>query len=271
MSNKTNKRGSTSPIYLYIVAAAAIFIALWVFAEYQGRFIGSSHSREEWGQIGDYFGGVLNPIFGLFGLLALLYTIHIQSRELRMSVSEMKRSADSFQIQIDHLRLESKKNEAIRFVDISFEKLLERIDGTVATSNGAFTGWNNFQVPFKTIFGIEKEKDNFEIIKNIKDETDLKLKAQIIYISRLMGALCAHLSIHEKILSEEGEDNYTKYSSFYKITILPYVMDLHFKGYVSKTTMDFVLWHTDGPDEMESIVGVMVTDQFSEQLKNVKG
>lgn len=46
------------------------------------------------GTVGDYFGGLLNPIFALLALFALLATIKIQSEELKLTREEMKKSND---------------------------------------------------------------------------------------------------------------------------------------------------------------------------------
>ncbi len=46
---------------------------------------GISIENQKWGEFGDYFGGTAGAVFGLLSLLALLYTIYIQSIELRRS------------------------------------------------------------------------------------------------------------------------------------------------------------------------------------------
>ncbi|WP_434603609.1 putative phage abortive infection protein [Pseudomonas sp. Z4-7] len=43
-----------------------------------------------WGQLGDFFGGVLNPILSFVAILAVLYTIRIQSKELAEAREETK-------------------------------------------------------------------------------------------------------------------------------------------------------------------------------------
>lgn len=43
-----------------------------------------------WGQLGDFFGGVLNPILSFVAILAVLYTIRLQSRELGEAREETK-------------------------------------------------------------------------------------------------------------------------------------------------------------------------------------
>jgi uncharacterized membrane protein len=43
---------------------------------------------EKWGQFGDYFGGVLNPILAFFAFIALLITIRQQNSQLHQSIKE---------------------------------------------------------------------------------------------------------------------------------------------------------------------------------------
>lgn len=38
--------------------------------------------RADWGTLGDFFGGVLNPILGFFSFVALLYTVNLQNEQL---------------------------------------------------------------------------------------------------------------------------------------------------------------------------------------------
>ena len=72
---------------IYLVPAVFLgVLSLPVFfyiANFRESDIASSAA--EWGQFGDYIGGLLNPIFGFSSLLALLYTIRIQSKELSLT------------------------------------------------------------------------------------------------------------------------------------------------------------------------------------------
>lgn len=61
-----------------------------------------SSSQESWGQFGDFMGGILNPLFSIIGLGALLYTIRIQSVELKRSTKELKASAKALKRQNKH-------------------------------------------------------------------------------------------------------------------------------------------------------------------------
>lgn len=64
---------------LLSVLAVALMVIVIVAVRYISEF--SLHvlsDQEKWGQFGDYFGGVLNPIFSFFALVAILYTLRTQ-------------------------------------------------------------------------------------------------------------------------------------------------------------------------------------------------
>jgi hypothetical protein len=46
----------------------------------------------QWGQLGDFFGGTLNPIFGFLGFAAILTTLYIQKRELSLTLDELRQA-----------------------------------------------------------------------------------------------------------------------------------------------------------------------------------
>lgn len=56
---------------------------------------GLSSKNEAWGTFGDYLGGVLNPILGFASFIALLYTVRLQSEELKNSNEQLTRSASA--------------------------------------------------------------------------------------------------------------------------------------------------------------------------------
>ncbi|PKO30811.1 MAG: hypothetical protein CVU36_07890 [Betaproteobacteria bacterium HGW-Betaproteobacteria-9] len=82
------------PRWLRVLVTTSISFALLLILLYFLKFGGSLSSKQEaWGQFGDYAGGILNPLFSVTALFALLYTIVLQSKELRDSTVQLKRSA----------------------------------------------------------------------------------------------------------------------------------------------------------------------------------
>lgn len=58
-----------------VAAVALLVVPLVYFWNFSGIL---SSSQDVWGQFGDYFGGILNPVLSFCAFIALLYTIHLQ-------------------------------------------------------------------------------------------------------------------------------------------------------------------------------------------------
>ncbi|MEH1710255.1 putative phage abortive infection protein [Acinetobacter pittii] len=61
-----------------------------------------SESLEKWGTFGDFFGGILNPIFGLFAFYWLTYSVRLQIKELKETREELKKAAEAQSISAQH-------------------------------------------------------------------------------------------------------------------------------------------------------------------------
>lgn len=68
--------------FFAIFACAAACLILLVGSMYVANFSPHlSQSQEKWGQFGDYFGGILNPLLSFCALLGLLLTLRSQQQE----------------------------------------------------------------------------------------------------------------------------------------------------------------------------------------------
>lgn len=113
------------PKALFLLGAIAVILLIAAISTYVHFF--GHHSvvakGDEWGQFGDFFGGVLNPTFSFLAFVGLLFTLYVQSRELRLarevailsrrelelSRQELKNSAEAMAAQnvlIDRQRFE---------------------------------------------------------------------------------------------------------------------------------------------------------------------
>lgn len=91
------------PQWLLAVVVTALVTAVLLIVAFISMFgIDPSDSQESWGQFGDFVGGILNPLFSIIGLLALLHTIVLQSKELSRSTKELKASAKALKRQNKH-------------------------------------------------------------------------------------------------------------------------------------------------------------------------
>jgi uncharacterized membrane protein len=70
-----------------IIAGLIAFPLLVYFLNFNGQAL--SADAAHWGQMGDFFGGMLNPILAFASFIALLYTIRIQSKEMADARTEM--------------------------------------------------------------------------------------------------------------------------------------------------------------------------------------
>jgi uncharacterized membrane protein len=70
-----------------IIAGLIAFPLLVYLLNFNGQAL--STDAAHWGQMGDFFGGVLNPILAFASFIALLYTIRIQSKEMADTRAEM--------------------------------------------------------------------------------------------------------------------------------------------------------------------------------------
>lgn len=102
-----------------------------------------STSPEQWGQMGDFFGGMLNPVFAFASFIALIYTIRLQSSELQLSRQELsetrqelKRSATAQEnsgkaladqlAAIEHQKFENRFFKLIEMLNTEYQRVQRR-------------------------------------------------------------------------------------------------------------------------------------------------
>lgn len=90
--------------------------------------------RAEWGQLGDYFGGTLNPIFGFLSFIGLLLTLIIQvksleksSEELELSREELAKSSTALASQNKAIELQSFEQTFFSWL-ATYQSLLNSIE-----------------------------------------------------------------------------------------------------------------------------------------------
>jgi uncharacterized BrkB/YihY/UPF0761 family membrane protein len=70
-----------------------------------------ANQQETWAQFGDYFGGLLNPIFALLAFFELLWYIIRQGVEFRASLEMLQGQTRSAEEQVEMLRKERALSE----------------------------------------------------------------------------------------------------------------------------------------------------------------
>ncbi len=117
----------------YTVAVIAFLVVVVSVATYVNVFGSTlSNSHERWGQFGDYFGGLLNPIFAMLAFLALLWSIMLQAREFRSASKLLSRQVDSSSEQLSILRDARIREDIIHVVKDIDERIGELLTTNVS-------------------------------------------------------------------------------------------------------------------------------------------
>ena len=111
-------------------------IAVGLFTFYIVTFKGGlSHNQSNWGVFGDFFGGVLNPVFGFFTLIVVLLTFTLQNRQLEMNKTELETTRQELRntkeiaaLQVEHLKTQFKANDLYKMIKLVYQEFLCKID-----------------------------------------------------------------------------------------------------------------------------------------------
>lgn len=136
------------------VLAVASLAALVVGGFYVAFFRGEPVSGDpaSWGQLGDYLGGVLNPVFGFLSVFALLVALVLQTRELklsreslRLSREELKLSREEQAKSAEALALQNKVIQKQSFEQTFFSmlRLLEEVVLGCSLTTIRLGGWSS--------------------------------------------------------------------------------------------------------------------------------
>ena len=116
------------PHWLNILVTFSIVVAISLLMLFFWKFHGGlSDGLDKWGQFGDYLGGILNPLFSLTALFALLYTIKLQSKELHESTEQLKASAEAFKLQNNVLIQQQFENKFFQMLGV-FTNIVETLE-----------------------------------------------------------------------------------------------------------------------------------------------
>lgn len=80
-----------------------------------------SQEIESLGQMGDFFGGTLNPILAFLSFCLLLITIKLQSKELKNSTEELAKSSQALKEQSKSLQLQNFENTFFNMINLHNE------------------------------------------------------------------------------------------------------------------------------------------------------
>jgi len=116
---------------LSVAAIAALTAIGAVSVTYIAAF-GMTRSADPalWGQFGDYFGGVLNPLFALAAFLSALWSISVQQREARSAAEQLAAQTEIARKEFEAFSSERLGEEflhVIRDIDKRLSMLLQNV------------------------------------------------------------------------------------------------------------------------------------------------
>ena len=105
---------------------AAILLTVVAISTYTYCF----NAKEALGQTGDFFGGILNPVFAFLSLLAILSTIKLQSDELKLTREELIRSTIAQEKSEKHFEEQARVLRVQQFEN-TFFSLLNQVNESI--------------------------------------------------------------------------------------------------------------------------------------------
>lgn len=186
-SKRSNLRALYRLFQIALLASLCVFII---------DALAASTGMVSFGELGDFFGGVLNPILTFLTFMGMLITIVIQQTELRESRVEMKRSADALLEQSKSLKQQNFESTFFQMLSVH-SGIVSAIDlrdgaGNVTRGRDCFSV---FYARLEKIYhkgaGCPPGSTSEEIIRfayqNFWDKHQVELGHYFRYLYNLMG------------------------------------------------------------------------------------
>ncbi|MDC5297797.1 hypothetical protein OHW83_07970 [Acinetobacter baumannii] len=153
--------------YAKIIAICIVLIIPGVYFLWFGVYLESSLARQPdiWGQMGDFFGGVMNPLLTFLTVILLISSINHQSSANEALVSQIK-------MMEKNEKLKTFENLFFHLVQ-SQQNLYSKFKITIVKENEKYDIFTIQAVDkIETFFQEEKEHKGYEELKNIYKQLD---------------------------------------------------------------------------------------------------
>ncbi len=166
--------------FTVLVAMVSSTLVISMFIDKFG--IGYWEDIENWAQTGDFFGGILNPIFSFLGLILIVYTLmqnklvlkHSQqaletsNRELELSRKEYAKSVVALNAQVSQAQIQTFENTFFSLLNQHNELLDQLKVRKVALFPSALIGTPEQQSKYsKELFGENYDLNNFGFLDQV--------------------------------------------------------------------------------------------------------
>lgn len=187
---------------------------------------------EQWAYTGDYFGGVLNPIYSFLSLMALLYTVIINQRELSLSNKELREATEASREQADYLRVQTRKDELYRLINY-VDNELQQISSLKFRAND-LRDWGIILKSRGRIV-VAEEWETFERIV-VLGISDIKSNDGVYSFEKYMAEFVEGLSALSLLLDKyqdlpEPTETILYFKSKYKRTVRHLSADVRYESY----------------------------------------
>lgn len=119
------------------IAKYILILVVLGYAAIATNQVSLSEGLATWGTFGDFFGGILNPIFALFAFYWLTYSVRLQIKELKETREELSKAAQAqeesakHQEEIARLEAENVKTQ-IDILELNKDTLKSQQDAAIA-------------------------------------------------------------------------------------------------------------------------------------------
>ncbi|WP_083659436.1 putative phage abortive infection protein [Pseudomonas sp. PA1(2017)] len=132
--SKINFTLTTSLVSAVLITAVCATFYYNFFLSDEPLPIPHKENLEYWGQIGDFIGGILNPLLSFLALMAVLHTIKTQRNELKEAREEAKLANTIQNKQTDVFERQNFESALFRLFDVH-SKITDRILNTKKSEN----------------------------------------------------------------------------------------------------------------------------------------
>ncbi|MBB1424268.1 hypothetical protein H5200_20450 [Pseudoalteromonas sp. SG43-7] len=152
-------------IGICIAAAVAALIAIGAFASHFG--LGFAFNIGNWGAVGDFFGGVLNPTFSLLSLILIAYTLMQNKKALEQSEKAIEQGTKAIEQNEKALQVSNEELRLTRDELANSSDALKEQASLLAVQSFETTFFNMLELHNKLLSNIFYDRRDFsEEIRN---------------------------------------------------------------------------------------------------------
>ncbi|EPH1136286.1 hypothetical protein L4679_004389 [Pseudomonas aeruginosa] len=220
-----------------------IIIGIFVAGSYIFKFYNHSISAnpEQWGQLGDYIGGTLNPILSFITIILLIKTLIIQKMQLRTSEEELaltrkelEKTAEAATRQASHFERESKLKEHLALIDKLATRINRNFNENKLDNEKSLHEFTNTYSLNKDNALIKKQKQYYSKIGS-------KTQRVVQWISSDLERLAQLIKSYEETsgIAEKEKTNISPIPKFYQQEFGEMVSALHANTMLSAKLKEF--------------------------------